>query len=74
MALRLWRKGRPGSRAPVLPGDIDALARLVAGVKREAYFDVQAEDAWHHAAQRWPLVAAVLGLEPREAAPGEGNG
>jgi hypothetical protein len=65
MALRLWRKGRPVSRAPLMPGDIDALAQLVEGVDRDAYFDVQAQDAWHDAARRWPLVAEVLGLEAR---------
>jgi hypothetical protein len=63
MPLRLWGKGRPASRAPLLPGDIDALARLVDGVDREAYFDVQAQHAWHDAARRWPLVAAVLELK-----------
>jgi hypothetical protein len=65
MALRLWRKGRPASRAPLMPGDIDALAQLVEGVDRDAYFDVQAQDAWHDAARRWPLVAEVLGLEAK---------
>ncbi|MFC5429742.1 hypothetical protein ACFPTO_13185 [Paraburkholderia denitrificans] len=50
------------SRAPRLPSDIDGLARLVEGVERDTYFDVQAQDAWHGAARRWPLVAAVLEL------------
>jgi hypothetical protein len=59
MALRPIHKGQ---HAPRLPGDIDALARLVEGVDRETYFDVQAQDAWHDAARRWPLVATVLGL------------
>lgn len=59
MALRPIHKGQ---HAPRLPGDIDALARLVEGVDRERYFDAQAEDRWHDAAWRWPLVAAVLGL------------
>ncbi len=62
MPLRRWRKGQPVSRAPRLPSDIDGLARLVEGVERDAYFDVQAQDAWHDAARRWPLVAAVLEL------------
>jgi hypothetical protein len=59
MTLRLADEGQHGPR---LPGDIDALARLVEGVDRETYFDVQAQDMWHAAARRWPLVAAVLGL------------
>lgn len=57
-----FRLGAQGQRAPRLPGDIDALARLVEGVDRDRYFDVQAEDRWRAAARRWPLVAAVLGL------------
>ncbi|WP_042298627.1 BcsR/BcsP family cellulose biosynthesis protein [Paraburkholderia bannensis] len=63
MALKLW--GNPGRsrRSPLLPGDIDALARLVEGVDADRYYDVQAQDAWQEAAGRWPLVAAVLGLK-----------
>ncbi|WP_051481222.1 BcsR/BcsP family cellulose biosynthesis protein [Paraburkholderia nodosa] len=62
MAIRLWGAGRRSRSGPALPGDIDALARLVEGVDRERYLDVQAEDAWQAAAKRWPLVAAVLEL------------
>jgi hypothetical protein len=62
MAIRLWGSGKRAPRGPALPGDIDALARLVEGVDRDRYLDVQAEDAWQAAAKRWPLVAAVLEL------------
>lgn len=62
MAMRLWGSGRRVQRGPALPSDIDALARLVEGVDRDRYLDVQAEDAWQAAAKRWPLVAAVLDL------------
>ncbi|HTR11303.1 MAG TPA: BcsR/BcsP family cellulose biosynthesis protein [Paraburkholderia sp.] len=62
MAIRLWGSGRRARGAPALPSDIDALARLVEGVDRDRYLDVQAEDAWLAAAKRWPLVAAVLDL------------
>ncbi|HEV3430251.1 MAG TPA: BcsR/BcsP family cellulose biosynthesis protein [Paraburkholderia sp.] len=62
MALKLWGSGRR-SRNSLMPGDIDALARLVDGVDAERYYDVQAQDAWQDAAGRWPLVAAVLGLK-----------
>ncbi|WP_322044660.1 BcsR/BcsP family cellulose biosynthesis protein [Paraburkholderia sp. J67] len=63
MALKLWGSRRT-RRSPLLPGDIDALARLVEGVDAERYYDVQAQDAWQDAAARWPLVAAVLELTP----------
>jgi hypothetical protein len=62
MAIRLWGSGRRARRGPAQPSDIDALARLVDGVDRDRYLDVQAEDAWQAAAKRWPLVAAVLEL------------
>jgi hypothetical protein len=63
MALKLWGNAGRTRRSPLLPGDIDALARLVDGVDAERYYDVQAQDAWLDAAGRWPLVAAVLGLK-----------
>ncbi|WP_043288046.1 BcsR/BcsP family cellulose biosynthesis protein [Paraburkholderia oxyphila] len=68
MALGRWLNGRRARNVARLPGDIDALARLVEGVDAERYFDVQAEDAWQAAAGRWPLVAQLLDLkaEPRE--------
>ncbi|MEM5424919.1 MULTISPECIES: BcsR/BcsP family cellulose biosynthesis protein [Paraburkholderia] len=69
MAMRLWGSGRRSRSGPALPSDIDALARLVEGVDRDRYLDVQAEDAWQAAAKRWPLVAAVLQL-PVEAEKG----
>ena len=62
MAMRLWGAGRRSRSGPALPSDIDSLARLVEGVDRERYLDVQAEDAWQAAAKRWPLVADVLEL------------
>ncbi|SDC45425.1 BcsR/BcsP family cellulose biosynthesis protein [Paraburkholderia lycopersici] len=66
MAMRLWRSVRRARSGPALPSDIDALARLVEGVDRDRYLDVQAEDAWQAAAKRWPLVAAVLELTVEE--------
>ncbi|QBR02553.1 BcsR/BcsP family cellulose biosynthesis protein [Paraburkholderia pallida] len=68
MALGRWLNGRRARNVARLPGDIDALARLVEGVDAERYFDVQAEDAWQEAAGRWPLVAQLLDLkaEPRK--------
>ncbi|CAG9246234.1 BcsR/BcsP family cellulose biosynthesis protein [Paraburkholderia unamae] len=66
MALRLWGSGRRSRSGPALPSDIDALARLVEGVDRDRYLDVQAEDAWQAAARRWPLVAALLELTVEE--------
>jgi hypothetical protein len=68
MAIRRWGSARRPPRGPALPGDIDALARLVEGVDRGRYLDVQAEDAWQAAAKRWPLVAAVLELRVEEQA------
>jgi hypothetical protein len=62
MAMRLWGSGKRAPSGPALPSDIDALARLVEGVDRDRYLDVQAEDAWQAAAKRWPLVAEVLEL------------
>jgi hypothetical protein len=64
MALKLWGSSRRARRSPLLPGDIDALARLVDGVDADRYYDVQALEAWQDAAGRWPLVAAVLELKP----------
>ena len=66
MAMRLWGGSRRAQRGPELPGDIDALARLVEGVDRDRYLDVQAQDAWQAAAKRWPLVAAMLDLHVEE--------
>ncbi|MDR3096753.1 MAG: hypothetical protein LBV73_06735 [Paraburkholderia sp.] len=68
MALRSWLSGRRARGDAALPGDIDTLARLVEGVDAGRYLDVQAEDAWQEAAERWPLVAQLLELktEPRE--------
>lgn len=68
MPLGRWLNGRRARSVARLPGDIDALARLVEGVDAERYFDVQAEDAWQEAAGRWPLVAQLLELkaEPRK--------
>ena len=63
MALRDWLNGRRTRGNAALPGDIDALARVVEGVDAERYFDVQAEDAWQEAAGRWPLVAQLLELK-----------
>ncbi|POR53023.1 hypothetical protein B0G62_104320 [Paraburkholderia eburnea] len=62
MALKLWGSGRR-THSSLMPGDIDALARLVDGVDAERYYDVQAQDAWLDAAGRWPLMAALLGLK-----------
>jgi len=69
MAIRLWGSGRRARGALVLPSDIDTLARLVEGVDRDRYLDVQAEDAWQAAAKRWPLVAAVLDLRVEDEQP-----
>jgi hypothetical protein len=68
MPLPRWLSGRHARSIAELPGDIDTLARLVEGVDAERYYDVQAQDAWLGAAERWPLVAAMLELkvEPRE--------
>lgn len=68
MPLGRWLNGRRARSNASLPGDIDALARLVEGVDAERYLDVQAEDAWQEAAGRWPLVAQLLELKvaPRE--------
>ncbi|WP_310630340.1 BcsR/BcsP family cellulose biosynthesis protein [Paraburkholderia sp.] len=63
MALKRWLNGQRARSNPLLPSDIDALARLVEGVDADRYYDVQAQDAWQDAAARWPLVAAVLELE-----------
>ncbi|MBB3002439.1 BcsR/BcsP family cellulose biosynthesis protein [Paraburkholderia tropica] len=63
MSLKLWLNGQRARRNPLLPSDIDALARLVDGVDADRYYDVQAQDAWQDAAARWPLVAAVLELD-----------
>ncbi|MBB2984381.1 hypothetical protein [Paraburkholderia tropica] len=63
MSLKLWLNGQRARRNPLLPSDIDALARLVDGVDADRYYDVQAQDAWQDAAARCPLVAAVLELD-----------
>lgn len=69
MSLKLWLNGQRARRNPLMPSDIDALARLVDGVDADRYYDVQAQDAWQDAAARWPLVAAVLELESAPLAP-----
>ena len=68
MPWQRWLSGRRARSGALLPGDIEALARLVEGVDAERYLDVQAQHAWQEAAVRWPLVAAMLELkvEPRE--------
>jgi hypothetical protein len=69
MSLKLWLNGQRARRNPLMPSDIDALARLVDGVDADRYYDVQAQDAWQDAAARWPLVAAVLELDAAPLAP-----
>jgi hypothetical protein len=69
MSLKLWLNGQRARRNPLMPSDIDALARLVDGVDADRYYDVQAQDAWQDAAARWPLVAAVLELDSAPLAP-----
>ncbi|EEA00045.1 hypothetical protein BH160DRAFT_4635 [Burkholderia sp. H160] len=51
--------------APAGPNDIDQLARHLDGLDPARYFDRQADDAWRSAARRWPMIAAVLGLDAK---------
>lgn len=45
------------------PNDIVHLANHLDGLDPACYFDRQTEDAWRHAARRWPKLAAILGLD-----------
>jgi len=54
---------RIGSRkAAAAYSDIDALAQHVDGFDARHYFDQQGEVETRGAAQRWPLLARVMGL------------
>ncbi|WP_266181936.1 hypothetical protein [Dyella humicola] len=44
----------------LMPNDIETYARYVEGVDPSRYYDSQERDVWCAAAQRWPLLAAVL--------------
>ncbi|PXW28416.1 hypothetical protein [Paraburkholderia caballeronis] len=55
---------RTPQREPAGSNDIDNLANFVDGVDPKRYFDRQADDAWRNAARRWPVLAAVLGVDP----------
>lgn len=45
------------------PNDIVHLASHLDGLDPARYFDRQTEDAWRHAARRWPILAAMLDLD-----------
>jgi len=52
-----------GSRkAATAYSDIDALAQHVDGFDARHYFDQQGEVETRAAAQRWPLLARMMGL------------
>ncbi|PLP99055.1 hypothetical protein CYJ10_19385 [Cupriavidus pauculus] len=57
-------------KAAIAYNDIDALAQKVDGFDGSHYFDQQGEVETAEAAQRWPLLARVMGLPstPRHAA------
>lgn len=57
-------------KAAIAYNDIDALAQKVDGFDGSHYFDQQGEVETAQAAQRWPLLARVMGLpmSPHHAA------
>lgn len=52
----------------LMPNDIETYARYVEGVDPSRYYDSQEKDVWLAAAQRWPLLAAVLHTDSGRAA------
>ncbi len=58
-----------GSRkAATAYNDIDLLAQHVEGFDAQRYYDQQGEVETAAAAQRWPLLAQVMGLPTDSAA------
>ena len=57
-------------KAAIAYNDIDALAQKVDGFDGSHYFDQQGEVETAQAAQRWPLLARIMGLpvSPQHAA------
>lgn len=48
--------------------DVAALARKVSGFDAGRYFDAQAQNEYHGALERWPVLARLMGLAPPSAA------
>lgn len=69
MSARPITKPITSRKAAIAYNDIDALAQKVDGFDGRHYFDQQGEVETAEAAQRWPLLAQVLGLTlpPRRA-------
>lgn len=70
MSARPITRSITSRKAAIAYNDIDALAQKVDGFDARHYFDQQGEVETAEAAQRWPLLARVLGLSslPRRAA------
>lgn len=70
MSARPITKPMTSRKAAIAYNDIDALAQKVDGFDGSRYFDQQGEVETAEAAQRWPLLARVMGLPspPRRGA------
>lgn len=42
--------------------DVAALGRKVSGFDADRYFDAQAQNEYHGALDRWPVLARLMGL------------
>ncbi|WP_231906891.1 YhjR family protein [Cupriavidus sp. D384] len=62
MSARPITKPITSRKAAIAYNDIDALAQKVDGFDGRHYFDQQGEVETAEAAQRWPLLARVMGL------------